>query len=132
MRKRRLAILICATLVLAGCAIRNSNISTETQWQLNTVSQLTDLQANYTTFFKDAGDAHRAGTLSDSDIKTLNEIGVRLKTSIEMANQGWNSYMATKSSDKKTLVVNLLLSAEQILLELTTRKAQIVASKGVK
>lgn len=129
-RVKKLTLVLCALVVLTGCAIRNSNISTETQWQLNTVSQLTDLQANYITFFKDVGDAHRAGTLTDSDVKTLNAIGDRLKTSIEIANQSWKAYAAAPSGDKKTQIVNLILVAEQVLLELTTKKVQL--TKGVK
>lgn len=130
-RKRiQFALILGVLLATAGCAIRNPNISTETQWQLNTVSQLTDLQSNYTTFFKDVGDAHRAGTLNDSDVRTLNDIGLRLKTAIEVANQGWKSYASAPSGDRKTMVINLILTAEQILLELTTKKAQL--AKGVK
>lgn len=133
MRRRQiqLVLILCVLLASIGCAIRNSNITTEMQWQLNTVSQLTDLQSNYTTFFKDAGDAHRAGTLSDANIRELNAIGDRLRIAIEAANQGWNTYMATRTSDKKTLVINLILTAEQILLELTTKKAQIM-TRGIR
>lgn len=129
-RKRiQVALILGVLLASLGCAIRNPNISTETQWQLNTVSQLTDLQNNYTTFFKDVREAHKAGTLSDSDVQSLNGIGVRLQKAIEIANQEWKAYIAAPSGNTKAQVINTLLVAEQVLIELTTKKAQLI--KGV-
>lgn len=127
MRKRSTIAALVLTICLASaCAVKNApQINTETQWRLNTVSQLTDLQTNYTTFFKDVGDAARAGTLNAGQVAELNAIGYKFKRAIETANTEWLAYVNTPSGDHKTQVINAILAAEQILLQLTTTKAQM-------
>jgi hypothetical protein len=128
--KAKILPLICL-LLLAGCAVKNApQINTETQWRLNTVSQLTDLQNNYTTFFKDAGDAQRAGIITGPQLLTLNSAGHKLKESIEYANTIWKQYVAAPDGDHKTQVINAILAAEQILLGLTSEKAAMAAGSG--
>ena len=126
----QVSLLLVLVLLSSSCAVMHApQINTETQWRLNTVAELNALQNNYLTFFTDVGVAHRAGTLSDNDVNTLNSIGRNFKVAIENANTVWLSYVAAPSGDKKTQVINLLLTAEQIFLNLTTQKTQMIMKR---
>jgi len=83
----------------------------ETQWQLNTVSQLTDCKQLHDVLSRTL-EMRMGWTLSECEFR-MNAIGDRLR--IDRSGQPrWNTYMATRTSDKKTLVINLILTAEQI------------------
>ena len=125
-RSSSAVVCLLLTLLLSACAIKNApQVDKETQWRLNTASQLADLQANYITFFTDLGNAQRANLVTTRDVDRLNEIGARLKPAIEVANREWQAYIAAPSDDKRTQVINLLLTAEQVMLELTTRRTNL-------
>jgi len=112
---------------LSSCAVRHApQINKETQWKLNTVAQLNTLQKEYTTFFKDVGDAQKANTLSEADVTNLNQFGHPLRTAIQDANKAWVAYVAAPSDDKKQQIVNLILVAEELLLNLTTKRAELI------
>jgi len=123
MQSVALALVLCLT---TACAVRNApQIEQQTQFELNTASQLNDLQRDYQTFFKDLGDAQRQGIVNTGQIAVLNEIGGRLKQSIEIANGEFKAFMSAPNSDKKSQVIAAALKAEQILLELTTKRSQM-------
>lgn len=126
MRKQKLAAIFLVLALSVACAVKNApQIDRETQWRLNTASQLNDLQNDYLTFFKDVGDARRQGLLNDGQVASLNEVGHRLKPAIEIANREWQAYIAAPDGSKKAQVINLILEAEKIMLELSTKRTQI-------
>ena len=124
MRKTKLFVLVSLCAVVMACAVTKApQINPETQWRLNTVSQLTDLQNDYLRFFKDVGDAQRAGILNADQVASLVAIGNRAKPVIESANREWKAYAAAPSSDKRQQITNLLLEGTQIMLEATTSRS---------
>lgn len=124
MRKQKYSALLILLVFLTGCAVKNApQILPETQWRLNTVSQLTDLQNNYQSFYKDLGDAQRAGRVSAAQVQTANAAGHKLKEAIEYANTVWKGYVQAPTGDKKTAVIDAILAAESILLEVTSENS---------
>lgn len=127
MRLRRLSALPILLILLTACAVRKApQIDSETQWRLNTASQLQQLESDYRMMFKDVGDAQRQGILTADNVIALNAVGNRLKPAIEDANRLFKAYAASPATDKKAQVISAILVAEQILLELSTKKAQMI------
>lgn len=118
---------------LVGCAargIKNPNLSSATLWELNTAHQLSVLERDYRTFFIDVGDAKRAGILSDQQVAALNDIGHRLKPAIEETNKVFKAWQVTRDEPTKRQVIELLLQAQRIWLELSIRRTNMLNEGG--
>jgi hypothetical protein len=124
MVKRTKLVPILLLTVLLGCAVRKApQLSAETQWRLNTAAQLSQANKDYTQFFTDVGNAQRSGFLSADQVSQLNLIGHNLKTSLEIANQEWSAYIS--GTGTKAAVINAILKAEEIFLQLTSQRAKM-------
>lgn len=121
--KSTTVVFVVLALMLTGCAVRNNQISSETQWRLNTAAQLSQANKDYTQFFTDVGNGQRAGYLSASNVKDLNNIGHNLKTALEVANQEWAAYIS--GTGTKAAVIAAILKAEEIMLQLTATRSKM-------
>lgn len=128
MKIRRLAPLVIVLALCSACAIRKNmnNLDSETVWRLNTASQLQQLESDYRQLFTDVGAAQKQGILTGQEVGELNLIGGKLKPAIEAANAEFKAYAAQPSADKKGQVIALVLTAEQIFLDLSTKKASMM------
>ena len=125
--KPLLCLLLSVVLVLglASCALRHSpNVTPTTSWELNTAAELQTLQQQYLTFFKDTGDAQRAGQLTPAQVQELNAVGEKLRTGLQDANRVFRNWQATRDEPTRLQVITLLTNAEGIMLELTAKKTQ--------
>ena len=133
MKQRVFPVLLILALSLLGCAVRQEHapqIAPAIAWELNTAAQLQDLERDYRTLFTDVGDAQRAGTLTQEQADKLFAIGHRLKPAIENANRAFKTWQALRDEPGRQQVINLVLAANQIFLELATKKAQILTGGG--
>ncbi len=123
-------ILITCVILLQACAIKKEQCigcDTETVWRLNIGAELKSSQDQYKQFFKDVGEAQRAGTLTDAQTAPLFSIGHDWRTAQESANAAYKAYIASPSDDQKQKVINLITAAEQIFLKLSTMKTNLMA-----
>jgi hypothetical protein len=132
MRTRTSIVLILALLTV-GCAVSKKtcvNCTPETLWRLNIASEIKYQNDSYRQFFKDVGAAQRAGQLSADQVKSLNTVGYKWKTAIEDSNRTFKAYDVNPDASTKSKVINVVLVAEQILLELTTARTQMMVHPG--
>lgn len=126
MRKRYLSVVMLALVLSVACAVKNApQINQETQWRLNTASQLSQANKDYIQFFKDVGDAQRQGYLSQTQVDGLASVGHNLKTALEISNQEWSAYIS--GTGTKAAVIAAILKAEEIMLQLTSQRANMGA-----
>lgn len=124
MRLKRLAPLLILVTLLSACAIKNNpQVNAETQWRLNTASQLSQANKDYVQFFTDVGSAQKSGFLTASQVGELNSVGHNLKTSLEIANQEWAAYIS--GTGTKAAVIAAVLKAEEIMLQLTASRSNM-------
>lgn len=110
----------------------NPNLTPQQTWEANTGTLLKTLQDQYISFFTDVGTAQRAGTLTAAQVSELNSKGVILKTTLEKANTLFKQFEVTKDEQLKVQVIGLITTSEQIVFDLTTRKAAMTAPPGGK
>jgi hypothetical protein len=119
-------------LCLAGCAVQRTQapqINAQTAFALNLESQVTQANADYKTLFTDIGNAHRAGTLTDADVASLNVIGSHLQTLIQEANGLTKTYSANYDAGVASQIGGLLAQIAADIAQITAQNAQ--AKTGV-
>jgi hypothetical protein len=117
---------------LSGCAVQSSKapqIDSKTATALNVGTNLAQLNKDYTTFFTDVGTAQRAGTLSASQVATLNGIGHQMKTALDAANKVFQTYSATYDQGAAAQIQGYLLDAAQFYAQLITNRTQMLSGK---
>jgi hypothetical protein len=136
MRKTKivsLIFIIALSISITKCAVQRSQapqITPQTSFDLDTGSQLQQFQRDYTTFFTDVGNAQKAGTLSQLQVDQLNQIGYRIKLSLESANKTFKTYMSTHDEPTRLQVVSLVNQLTQLFIDLNN--ARISMAGGVK
>lgn len=124
MRNKSIGLVLVCVALLTACAVKNApQINAETTWRLNTAAQLSQANKDYTQFFMDVGTAQREGYLNETQVSQLNAAGHNLKTSLEVANQEWAAYVT--GTGTKAAVINAVLKAEEIMLQLTSQRANM-------
>jgi hypothetical protein len=129
MYKIKIFLLLTSIILISACAVKKEQCvgcDTETLWRLNIGQELKSQQNEYTQFFKDVGDAKRAGTLTDQQVTNLNVIGHDWKTALETSNAAYKAYVAAPNADQKQKVINLITAGEQIFIKLTQMKTSLM------
>lgn len=128
MRTRRsLAPLLIAALLFSSCAVTKApQIAPSTARDLNIGFALTQANNDYTTFFKDVGDAQRQGALSVVQVAALNTVGHKAKVFLESANKTYKTYVATKDATLFAKINAFILEAEGIIAQLIAQRAAML------
>lgn len=127
-RRSRIAPLLIAALFVFGCAVTKApQIAPSTARDLNIGFALTQANNDYTTFFKDVGDASRQGVLSATQVATLNTVGHKAKLVLEDANKTYKTYVATKDSSLVDKINAFVIEAEGIIAQLIAQRAAMLA-----
>jgi hypothetical protein len=128
------AIMICA-IVLNGCAVERAlapQIAPQTATELNFAAQLDQAQRDYRTFFKDVGDAQRAGTLTTVQVNILNNVGHQLQTAINSANGLFKTYLQNKDAGLASQIAAFLLTATNLFAQLLTQRTTFLNANAGK
>ena len=119
-------------LCLTGCAVQRTQapqINAQTAFALNLENQVTQANTDYKTIFTDIGKAHRAGTLTDSDVASLNVVGAHLQGIIQEANRLTKTYSANYDAGVASQIGGLLAQIAADIAQITAQSAQ--AKTGV-
>lgn len=127
-------VVVCLVLSVAlmGCAVQSSKapqIDPKTATALNIGENLKQLNADYVTFFRDAGDAQRRGQLSAAQVATLNGIGHKMKIALDSANQVFQTYSTSYDQGLVAQIQGYLFDAAQIYASLITSRTQMLGGK---
>lgn len=128
------AIMICA-IVLNGCAVERAlapQIAPQTATELNFAAQLDQAQRDYRTFFKDVGDAHRAGTLTTVQVNALNNVGHQLETAVNSANGLFKTYLQNEDTGLASQIAAFLLTATNLFAQLLTQRTTFLNANAGK
>ena len=129
--RRSLAPLLIAALLAVACAVTKApQIAPATARDLNIGFGLTQANSDYTTFFKDVGDASRSGTLSAGQVATLNSVGHKAKLILEDANKTYKTYVQTKDLTLVDKINGFVIEAEGIIAQLIAQRAAMLAQNA--
>jgi len=115
-----------------GCAVQRSKapqISAATAGKLNVAAQVDQANKDYQTFYKDVGDAQRAGQLTADQVATLNAIGSKEKKVLEDANDLLKTYAANGDQSVATQISSLVVEAASLYTQAYTARATMLAGK---
>lgn len=125
----KISLLLTSVIILSACAVKKAQCvgcDPETLWRLNIGQELKSQQAEYTQFFKDLGDAQRAGTITAQQVTNINVIGHDWKTTLESSNAAYKAYVAAPNTDDKQKIINLITASEQIFIKLTQMRTTLM------